>query len=110
MNLLGVRRTAGSSRADLPVLRVDRPDDHRRLAREFVGGGLPQATWKTATVPIGHGAGTLIASAAILTLARAFANGGSSLTGIEAISNAVSTLRPPEGRNAGGSSRSRAPS
>ena len=33
-------------------------------------------------------------------LARAFANGGSSLTGIEAVSNAVSALRPPEGRNA----------
>jgi hypothetical protein len=36
----------------------------------------------------------------MLTLARAFANGGSSLTGIEAVSNAVSALRPPEGRNA----------
>jgi hypothetical protein len=30
----------------------------------------------------------------------AFANGGSSLTGIEAVSNAVGALRPPEGRNA----------
>ena len=33
-------------------------------------------------------------------MARGFANGGSSLTGIEAVSNAVSALRPPEGRNA----------
>jgi hypothetical protein len=33
-------------------------------------------------------------------MAKAFANGGSSLTGIEAVSNAVSALRPPEGRNA----------
>jgi hypothetical protein len=33
-------------------------------------------------------------------LAKSFANGGSSLTGIEAVSNAVSALRPPEGRNA----------
>ena len=33
-------------------------------------------------------------------VAKAFANGGSSLTGIEAVSNAVSALRPPEGRNA----------
>ena len=70
------------------------------LAREFVGGGLPHATWQPGTVPIGHGTGTLIAFAAILMLARAFANGGSSLTGIEAVSNAVSALRPPEGRNA----------
>jgi hypothetical protein len=36
----------------------------------------------------------------IYMLGRAFANGGSSLTGIEAVSNAVSALRPPEGRNA----------
>ena len=33
-------------------------------------------------------------------MARAFANGGSSLTGIEAVSNAVSALNPPEGRHA----------
>jgi amino acid transporter len=70
------------------------------LAREFFGGGLGQVTWHSGTVPIGHGTGGLITFAAILTLARAFANGGSSLTGIEAVSNAVSALRPPEGRNA----------
>jgi hypothetical protein len=33
-------------------------------------------------------------------MAKAFANGGPSLTGIEAVSNAVSALRPPEGRHA----------
>ena len=70
------------------------------LAREIFGGGLPHATWQPGTVQIGHNTGTLIAFAAILILARAFANGGSSLTGIEAVSNAVSALRPPEGRNA----------
>src|SRR5271163_3807702 len=69
------------------------------LAREFFGGVLGQVTWHSGTVPIGHGTGGLITFAAILTLARAFANGGSSLTGIEAVSNAVSALRPPEGRN-----------
>ena len=36
----------------------------------------------------------------VFVLARAFANGGSSLTGIEAVSNAVSAFKPPEGRNA----------
>ena len=51
------------------------------------------------TVPVGSHSG-LIAFAAIYIMARAFANGGSSLTGIEAVSNAVSALRPPEGRNA----------
>jgi amino acid transporter len=70
------------------------------LAREFLGAGLGHVTWHAGTVPIGHHAGTLISFAAILILARAFANGGSSLTGIEAVSNAVSALRPPEGRNA----------
>ncbi len=30
-------------------------------------------------------------------LMRSFANGGSSLTGIEAVSNAVSAFKPPEG-------------
>ena len=33
-------------------------------------------------------------------LLRSFANGGSSLTGFEAISNGVSAFRPPESRNA----------
>ncbi len=42
----------------------------------------------------------VISVALVLTLLRAFANGGSSLTGIEAVSNAVSALKPPEGPNA----------
>src|SRR5256885_5169655 len=36
----------------------------------------------------------------IFTLLRAFANGGASLPGIEAVSDAVGAFRPPEGRNA----------
>ena len=43
---------------------------------------------------------TLIAFGMVFVLARAFANGGSSLTGIEAVSNAVSAFKPPEGLNA----------
>ena len=50
-------------------------------------------------VGIGSHSG-LIAFGAIYIMAKAFANGGSSLTGIEAVSNAVSALRPPEGRHA----------
>ena len=38
--------------------------------------------------------------ATILTLLRAFANGGSSLTGVEAISNTVDVFRKPQGVNA----------
>ena len=33
-------------------------------------------------------------------LLKAFANGGSSLTGLEAISNGVSAFKKPEGKNA----------
>ena len=42
----------------------------------------------------------LITFGMIFVLLRAFANGGSSLTGIEAVSNAVSAFKPPEGLNA----------
>ena len=50
-------------------------------------------------VPLGHGQG-LLTFAAIFILLRAFANGGSSLTGLEAISDGVSLFREPEGHNA----------
>src|SRR5215467_11455935 len=70
------------------------------LYRELVGGGLPQAHWGTGIVAPHHHPSGLLTFGAIYVLGRAFANGGSSLTGIEAVSNAVSALRPPEGRNA----------
>jgi amino acid transporter len=49
---------------------------------------------------IGPGASAWTTWALIYALLRSFANGGSSLTGIEAVSNAVSAFRPPEGINA----------
>jgi amino acid transporter len=54
----------------------------------------------TGTVQIGAGTSGLITVAMIFTLLRAFANGGASLTGIEAVSDSVGAFRPPEGRNA----------
>ncbi|UXA05689.1 amino acid permease [Mycobacterium sp. SMC-2] len=51
------------------------------------------------TVPVHQGNG-LVLGATILVLLRAFANGGSSLTGVEAISNTVDYFRKPQGRNA----------
>jgi len=45
----------------------------------------------------GHG---LLMGLAFLTLLRAYANGGSSLTGLEAISNGVGSFRRPESPNA----------
>jgi amino acid transporter len=58
------------------------------------GGAHPYGTG----VPANHNA--LITFGLVFVLLRAFANGGSSLTGIEAVSNAVSAFRPPEGLNA----------
>ncbi len=46
-----------------------------------------------------HGSGFLM-GATVFVMLKAFANGGSSLTGLEAISNGVGSFRPPEGRNA----------
>ena len=52
------------------------------------------------TYTIGSGTAGLISVVMIFTLLRAFANGGASLTGIEAVSDAVGAFRPPEGPNA----------
>ena len=52
------------------------------------------------TYAIGSGTAGLLTGAMIFTLLRAFANGGASLTGIEAVSDAVGAFRPPEGNNA----------
>jgi amino acid transporter len=52
------------------------------------------------TYTLGTGAEGIITFAMIFTLLRAFANGGASLTGIEAVSDAVGAFHPPEGRNA----------
>jgi amino acid transporter len=52
------------------------------------------------TYTIGSGSAGLMTGAMIFILLKAFANGGASLTGIEAVSDAVGTFHPPEGRNA----------
>jgi amino acid transporter len=71
------------------------------LLREALGNLHPQNVHNmTGTYPISNGTAGLTALAVIFTLLRSFANGGSSLTGIEAVSNAVSAFKPPEGINA----------
>lgn len=66
-----------------------------------IGGGLPvyDPAHMAGAVPVNQGNG-LVLGATILVLLRAFANGGSSLTGVEAISNTVDYFRKPQGRNA----------
>ncbi len=49
---------------------------------------------------IGHPSSGLLYGLAFVSLLRSFANGGSSLTGLEAISNGVSSFRRPEARHA----------
>jgi len=64
-------------------------------------GTLPKydPTSLPGAVPIGHAQG-LLTFTAIFILLRAFANGGSSLTGLEAISDGVALFKVPEGVNA----------
>ncbi len=50
-------------------------------------------------VPVHQGNG-LVMGATVLVVLRAFANGGTSLTGVEAISNTVNVFREPQGLNA----------
>src|SRR5581483_1636683 len=69
------------------------------LTRE-VFGDLPLYHPHAGTVTGAPSHSGLIAFGMIFVLLRAFANGGSSLTGIEAVSNAVSAFTPPEGVNA----------
>src|ERR1700722_16688607 len=52
------------------------------------------------TYALGSGTEGILSGVMIFTLLRAFANGGASLTGIEAVSDAVGAFKPPEGRNA----------
>ena len=70
------------------------------LIREVLGN-LPRADpHAPGTYALGSGSAGLITGVMIFTLLKAFANGGASLTGIEAVSDAVGGFRPPEGRNA----------
>jgi amino acid transporter len=59
-----------------------------------------QGTLNNPTVHIGGAGSGLLYGATIFVVLRAFASGGSALTGTEAISNGVSIFRRPEARNA----------
>ncbi|MEV5262069.1 APC family permease [Streptomyces anulatus] len=64
-------------------------------------GELPQADLTApGVVPLGEPGDGWLQGASLFIVLRAFANGGSSLTGLEAISNGISAFREPQGRNA----------
>jgi amino acid transporter len=72
------------------------------LVRDALGNLPPPYDPHTlqGTYELGPGTAGLISGVMIFTLLRAFANGGASLTGIEAVSDSVGAFQPPEGRNA----------
>jgi amino acid transporter len=63
-------------------------------------GDLPSVHPGAGALKLGHNTHSLAEFGMIFVLLKAFANGGSSLTGLEAISNSVSAFRTPEGVNA----------
>src|SRR5580693_25250 len=71
------------------------------LIREAMGNlhAIPASTMH-GTYSLGAGTDGIVSAVMIFTLLKAFANGGASLTGIEAVSDAVGAFNPPEGRNA----------
>ena len=69
------------------------------LVKAFTGHLPVLDTNVAGTFPMGHAQGLLTFSA-IFILLRAFANGGSSLTGLEAISDGVALFKVPEAQNA----------
>ena len=70
------------------------------IVREIFSG-LPKynPSHIVGAVPV-HQGGGLVMGATVLVVLRAFANGGTSLTGVEAISNTVNVFRAPQGYNA----------
>jgi amino acid transporter len=70
------------------------------LVKAAVGGLQAHALPSAAALgyPIGNQRGFLMGLGIFYCL-RAFANGGSSLTGLEAVSNGISSFRKPEARN-----------
>jgi len=67
-------------------------------------GDLPRISYSAAEhhhlINVHDTGHAILSAAAIFVLLKAFANGGASLTGLEAISNSVSAFKPSEGRNA----------
>lgn len=51
-------------------------------------------------VQVGDHTSWVLTAGAVLALLRGFANGGSSLTGLEAVSNGISVFKKPAGKNA----------
>jgi amino acid transporter len=67
------------------------------IVRSLTGGLTQFSLHRTGLYHFGTPGSGLLMGASLFIVLRSFANGGSSLTGVEAISNGVSALKPPEG-------------
>ncbi len=70
------------------------------VARLVADGHLPRAAHAAGQLHAGPAGAGLLLGASLFLFLRGFANGGSAMTGMEAISNAVSVFREPQVRNA----------
>jgi len=70
------------------------------VIREIIWGLPRYAPHHTSGLVPVHQGGGLVMGATVLVLMRAFANGSTSMAGIEAISNTVDVFRKPQGANA----------
>ncbi|MEZ0069125.1 amino acid transporter [Streptacidiphilus sp. MAP12-20] len=70
------------------------------FVRFFLGDHTHLDVHQAGMYGLGSGGGGFVYGASLLIMLKAFANGGSSLTGLEAISNGVSAFRNPQGVNA----------
>ncbi len=102
INVLGWRRP-GPVSAIITYLFV------ALIALTIVTGSVREILWGlpvydplhiVGAVPVHQGSG-LVMGATVLVVLRAFANGGSSLTGVESVADAADVFREPKGLNAG---------
>ena len=70
------------------------------LVKYLTGDLTPVSGYAEGTVHLGNDAGGLAYGASAYVLAKAFASGGSAVTGVEAISNGVPAFKEPAWRNA----------
>jgi len=73
----------------------------RAVLGQLHAHAIPHISGPDAPVAVGvHGSSSLLVAGSVFVILKSFANGGSSLTGLEAISNGVANFREPTGRNA----------
>ena len=70
------------------------------LYRYFTGALFAHSLVKPNAIAVGHPGSGLLLGATLFLVLNAFSNGGTALTGTEAISNGVSVFRDPQPRNA----------